>query len=317
MKILFAGTPEFAATSLSTLINANQHQVCAVYTQPDRPAGRGRKQIPGPVKTVATEHAIPVLQPVNFKSAEAVATLAAFEPDLMVVAAYGLILPQAVLDTPKLGCINIHASLLPRWRGAAPIQRAIEAGDEETGITIMQMDAGLDTGAMMLKKPVAIEATDTGGTLHDKLARLGGECLLDALDRIQRGTIKPEAQDDSQASYAHKLNKEDGRIDWHQGAREIERKIRAFNPWPVAFTEQNGTRIRVFEATANDEPGHTAAPGTVIRRDKKGIAVACGQGTVTITRLQLPGNKAITALDLINGGQPVLPVQSALDPVDR
>ncbi len=316
MNIVFAGTPEFAATSLSALVNTGQHQVCAVYTQPDRPAGRGRKLLPSPVKKIALAHSIPVRQPLNFKSDAEIATLTEFAPDLMVVAAYGLILPQAVLATPQLGCINIHASLLPRWRGAAPIQRAIEAGDRVTGITIMQMDSGLDTGSMLLRKSVAIEPADTGGTLHDKLARLGAECLLEALDTMASGSIRPEPQDDSLANYAGKLSKEDGRIDWQLDAKDIECKIRAFNPWPIAFTEQNGNRIRVFAASANDAPANAPA-GTVVRRDKKGITIACGNGTLTITKLQLPGNKAISALDLINGGQAVLLTRSTLDPLHR
>jgi methionyl-tRNA formyltransferase len=302
VRIVFAGTPDFAATALQALL-ATHHELIAVYTQPDRPAGRGRKPTPSPVKQVALDAGLPVFQPDTLKTADAQQTLAGLAADVMVVAAYGLILPKAVLDLPRHGCLNIHASLLPRWRGAAPIQRAIAAGDTETGITIMQMDEGLDTGAMLLKKATPIQADDTGGRLHDRLARLGGEAIVEALTRLEQGRLAGEPQRHEEACYAHKLTKDEGHIDWHQPAEVIERQIRAFDPWPGTYTELDGQRLRLHQAHV--VPG-TGTPGTVLRRERDGIDVACGEGALRITRLQLPGARAQSVNDLINGGKPLL-----------
>ena len=304
MRIVFAGTPEFAATALQALLD-HGHQVIAVYTQPDRPAGRGRKLMPSPVKQAALDAAIPVMQPENFRQQEDRDALAALQPDLMIVAAYGLILPQPVLVIPRLGCLNIHASLLPRWRGAAPIQRAIAAGDSETGITIMQMDAGLDTGAMLLKLTTPITPEDTGGSLHDRLAVLGGEAILQALQGLADDSLTPEPQDNSQANYAHKLSKEEGHIDWRQSAHVIQRLIRAFNPWPGTYTDLGDQRIRLHQAQVLDQPSSQPA-GTVLCRERAGIDVATADQVLRITQLQLPGTRAISASDLINGGKPLL-----------
>ncbi|MEX2474536.1 methionyl-tRNA formyltransferase [Marinobacter sp.] len=304
MRIVFAGTPDFAAIALKALLAAH-HDVVAVYSQPDRPAGRGRKLTPSPVKQVALDAGIPVFQPESLKTAEAQNALRALEADVMIVAAYGLILPKAVLDTPTHGCLNIHASLLPRWRGAAPIHRALAAGDPETGITIMQMDEGLDTGAMLLKTVAAIEPGDTGGSLHDRLAELGGQAIVKALALLKKGELQGEAQNDHQACYAHKLAKAEGHIDWHCEAGVIERLVRAFNPWPGTFTDGHQQRIRVHRAEVlNEAPD--APPGTVLRRERDGIDVACGTGVLRITSLQLPGARPQTASDLINGGKDVL-----------
>ena len=305
MRIVFAGTPAFAARSLSALIAAG-HRIVAVYTQPDRPAGRGRKPTPSPVKQLALDRGLRVCQPESLKDEQAQAQLRDLAPELMVVAAYGLILPKAVLDIPGHGCLNIHASLLPRWRGAAPIQRAIAAGDRETGITIMQMDAGLDTGAMLLKRSTPIAPTDTAETLHDRLAALGGEAICEALTALEAGRLQPVPQDENQACYAPKLRKEEGHIDWSQPAAVIERLIRAFNPWPVAYAQEGDRRIRIFQARVTDAGPASAEPGTVTGREPGGIRVQCGRGSLTVEQLQLPGSRAMNAADLINGGRPVL-----------
>lgn len=304
MRLVFAGTPDFAATALNALIEAG-HTIVGVYSQPDRPAGRGRKLQPSPVKQVALDNGIPVFQPETLKTPEAQRELADLKPDVMIVAAYGLILPKAVLEIPTHGCLNIHASLLPRWRGAAPIQRAIAAGDAETGITIMQMDEGLDTGAMLLKSLTSIEDSDTGGSLHDRLADLGGKAIIKALELLQKGELSGEVQNDELACYASKLSKTEGHIDWAADAKAIERLVRAFNPWPGTYTDLGDQRIRIHEAralvTASD-----AFPGTVVHRDRDGIDIACGNGTLRITRLQLPGSRAQSVNDLINGGKELL-----------
>ena len=297
LRIVYAGTPDFAVPALKALIDS-PHDVVAVYTQPDRPAGRGRKLKPSPVKTVALAHGIPVEQPEKLRDAEVQATLAGYRPDLMVVAAYGIILPAAVLDIPRLGCLNIHASLLPRWRGAAPIQRAILAGDPATGVTIMQMDAGLDTGDMLLKRETAIEPGMTAQQLHDRLAGLGGPALIEAIDGLIDHSVVPEAQDDAQASYAQKLSKDEATIDWGQPAGAIARQVCAFNPWPVAQTTRGGEPLRIWEAGPVDGQG---APGTVVAEGPEGIDVACGEGLLRITRLQLPGGKPLAARDFLNG----------------
>ncbi len=304
MRIVFAGTPDFAATALKALLDAG-HTVVGVYSQPDRPAGRGRKLMPSPVKQVALEANLPVFQPDSLKPEDAQQELAALQPDVMIVAAYGLILPKAVLAIPRHGCLNIHASLLPRWRGAAPIQRAIAAGDRETGITIMQMDVGLDTGDMLLKEATPIGPDDTGGSLHDRLAEMGGKAIIKALASLAKGELTGEAQNGDEANYAHKLSKEEGHIDWTRSAPEIERLIRAFNPWPGTFTDLGDQRIRIHQAEALAQSSDKT-PGTVLRREREGIDIACGNGSLRVTSVQLPGTRALSVNDLINGGKPVL-----------
>ncbi|WP_406665417.1 methionyl-tRNA formyltransferase [Gallaecimonas sp. GXIMD1310] len=299
LRIIFAGTPDFAARHLAALL-ASHHQVVAVYTQPDRPAGRGKKLTASPVKQLAEQHQLPIQQPASLKSPEAQAVLRQYQADVMVVVAYGLILPQAVLDTPRLGCLNVHGSLLPRWRGAAPIQRAIWAGDSETGVTIMQMDKGLDTGAMLHKAALPITADDTSASLYNKLAELGPEALLYTLDRLTQLTAQP--QDDSLANYAQKLSKEEARIDWQLGAAQLERCVRAFNPWPVSFFEHQQQAIKVWAASCLPATSQ-ARPGTIIASSKAGIDVATGDGVLRISQLQLPGKKAMAAADVLNARQ--------------
>ncbi len=298
MRIIFAGTPDFSVFALKSLIES-KHEICAVYTQPDRPAGRGRKLTPSPVKKYALEHNIEVLQPENLKNEDTQEKLRSFDADVMIVVAYGLILPQAVLDIPRLGCINIHASILPRWRGAAPIQRAIEAGDKASGVTIMQMDAGLDTGAIIRIDECDITTQDTGGSLHDKLAEIGGRSIIMALDQIIEPGFTPEPQDDSQANYANKLSKKEAQIDWSSDAQTIIDTVHAFNPWPVAHTVLNGDAMRVWEATSTNSSA-TAKPGEVISCDKDGLKVGCGSGVVCITRIQLPGGKQTDISAFVN-----------------
>ncbi|RVU83465.1 methionyl-tRNA formyltransferase [Leucothrix sargassi] len=300
LRVIYAGTPDFAVPALEALI-ASGHDVVAVYTQPDRPAGRGRKLQPSPVKQVAMAADIPVEQPVNFRDEESRAALAAYQADVMVVAAYGLILPQVVLDTPRFGCLNIHGSLLPRWRGAAPIQRSIQAGDEETGVTIMQMAAGLDTGDMLLKTYYTLSAEDTGQTVHDALAADGAGALLTVLEQLQAGELKPEVQDESLTCYASKLSKAEAEIDWQQSAVEIDRCIRAFNPWPVAFTQKNGQPMRLLMSSVLEGKTTSAEAGTVLAESKHGIEIACGEGVLSISRLQLPGKKAMSVSEFLNG----------------
>lgn len=296
LRIVFAGTPEFAAEHLKALLDGPD-EVIAVYTQPDRPAGRGQKLMPGPVKQLALQHNIPVLQPPTLRDAAAQTELAALKPDLLVVVAYGLILPQAVLDIPRLGCINSHASLLPRWRGAAPIQRAVEAGDTESGVTVMRMEAGLDTGPMLLKITTPISAQDTGGTLHDRLAELGPTAVLQAITGLTDGTLVGEVQDDALATYAHKLNKEEARIDWTRPAEELERLVRAFNPWPICHSTLAGEALKILAAEVSEGQG---TPGTILSVSKDGLIVACGKDVLRLTRLQLPGGKPLNFADLYN-----------------
>ena len=296
LRIIFAGTPEFAAQHLQALLDAGT-SIIAVYTQPDRPAGRGQKLMPSPVKQLALQHDIPVFQPQTLRDPAAQAELAALQADLMVVVAYGLILPQAVLDMPRLGCINSHASLLPRWRGAAPIQRSIEAGDRESGVTVMQMEAGLDTGPMLLKVHTPISAEDTGGTLHDRLAELGSQAVVHAVDALAAGSLVPQVQDDSLATYAHKLSKDEARLDWTRPAVELERLIRAFHPWPICHSTLAGEALKIHAARLAEGQGE---PGTILDAGREGLTVACGEGALSLTRLQLPGGKPLGFGDLYN-----------------
>lgn len=272
----------------------------AVYTQPDRPAGRGQKLSMSAVKQAALKHGLPVEQPPKLRELEHVEHLASFEPDVIVVVAYGLILPQAVLDIPRLGCINIHASLLPRWRGAAPIHRAIEAGDAETGVTIMRMEAGLDTGPMLLERREPIRPTDTTATLHDRLAMLGAQALLAALPGIANGSLAPTPQPAAGVTYAAKITKDEARIEWNRPAIEIDRQIRAFNPWPVAQTTLSGAQLRVWNATLENEAAH-AKPGTIVRTNERGICVATAAGSLVLTHVQSAGRKAVAALEFARG----------------
>jgi len=298
MRIVFAGTPEFAVSSLRAA--ARHHEVVAVYTQPDRPAGRGRGLAPSPVKLEAVARGIPVYQPETLKDEAAQQQLRDLQPDLMVVVAYGLILPKAVLTIPTHGCWNVHGSLLPRWRGAAPIQRAIQAGDQKTGICLMQMEAGLDTGPVLLHQELPIAATDTGGQLHDKLAELGAQVLSDGLGLLRAG-IKPIArpQPEQGVTYAHKLDKAEAKLDWAQDAETLARTVRAFNPWPIAEALLAAERVRIHGAVALDV-AHGQAPGTVLAAGREGIDIACGQGALRLRVLQREGGKAITAADYLN-----------------
>ncbi|MBK6333837.1 MAG: methionyl-tRNA formyltransferase [Thermomonas sp.] len=298
MRIVFAGTPEFAVPCLRAA--AGKAEVVAVYTQPDRPAGRGRGLAPSPVKLEAVQRGIPVLQPENFKSALSKQALRALKPDLMVVVAYGLILPQSVLDIPVHGCWNVHASLLPRWRGAAPIQRAIEAGDTRSGVCLMQMEKGLDTGPVLLAQALDIGANETGGQLHDRLSALGAQVLADGLGLL-RASIRLPAypQPDEGVTYAHKIDKTEARLDWSRPAVALANRVRAFNPWPMAEAQLAGERVRIHGAVALDE-AHAGLPGTVLRAGRDGIDVACGTGALRLRVLQRDGGKAITAADYLN-----------------
>lgn len=303
LRIAFAGTPDFAAHHLKALLDDGSHDIVAVYTQPDRPfgrggGGRGKQLSASPVKELASAHNLPVLQPQTLRDEESQRQLAALDADIMVVVAYGLLLPEEVLETPRLGCINVHASILPRWRGAAPIQRAIEAGDAYTGITIMQMDVGLDTGDMLVKVATPVGERDTAAILHDKLVKLGCPALLEALDQLAEGRAAPEKQHESQATYAHKLSKGEALIDWRLPAADIERKVRAFNPSPIACTDIGGQRVRIWAAEPTPEKGD---PGRVLSADKFGLVIGCGEASLRITELQLPGKKRLPATDVLRG----------------
>ena len=297
MRIVFAGTPDFAVPALEAVVAAG-HYVAAVLTQPDRPAGRGLAAVASRVKQAAARRGIPVLQPATLKSPAAQGELQALAPDALVVAAYGLILPQAVLDIPRLGAINIHASLLPRWRGAAPIHRALLAGDRETGISIMQMDAGLDTGPVLLREALPILPEDTAGTLHDRLAALGARLVVSALDGLARGALVATPQPAAGATYAAKLEKQEARIDWTRPAAEIARQVRAFNPVPGATARVRGTEVKVWQAAP---AGGTGEPGAVIAIDPQGIVVAAGTGALRLEALQRAGGKRLSASDLLRG----------------
>ena len=313
LRIVFAGTPEFAASHLQAILQQGIHEVIGVYSQPDRPAGRGQKLVASPVKQLALAHNIPVFQPLTLRDAAAQAELAELKPDLMVVVAYGLILPQAVLDMPRLGCINSHASLLPRWRGAAPIQRAIEAGDDVTGVTVMQMEAGLDTGPMLHKVSTPITAQDTGGSLHDRLAELGSAAVLEVLQQLAEGTMQAEKQDDSLANYAHKLSKAEAKLNWQQSAIKLDQQIRAFNPWPVSHSQLNGQVIKVHAAEPVLENNTSAAPGTILAAEREGLVVACGEGALRLTQVQLPNARAMSVADVLNSKQELFPVGAVFD----
>lgn len=297
LKIIFAGTPDFAARHLDALL-ASEHQVVGVFTQPDRPAGRGNKLTPGPVKVLAQAHDIPVFQPKSLKPEENQQLVAGLQADVMVVVAYGLILPQAVLTMPRLGCINVHGSLLPRWRGAAPIQRSLWAGDNETGVTIMQMDVGLDTGDMLHKITCPINADDTSASLYDKLAQLGPQGMLTTLSLLAAGSAQPEVQDEPLVTYAEKLSKEEARLDWSLSAVQLERCIRAFNPWPVSYFLIDDQPVKVWQASVL--PHRSAQPGEILQADKHGIQIATADGVLNLLSLQPAGKKAMAAQDLLN-----------------
>jgi methionyl-tRNA formyltransferase len=313
LRIAFAGTPDFSVPALEALLGSG-HRVVGVLTQPDRPKGRGRQLAASPVKEAALKHGLAVSQPETLKTDAGRAELRSWAPDLLVVVAYGLILPPQVLVLPRLGCLNIHASLLPRWRGAAPIQRAILAGDALTGVTIMLMDAGLDTGPMLLKKEVPIAPADTGGSLHDRLASLGADALLEALGPYADGALKPVPQPTEGASYAAKLEKSEALIQWERDALDIERQVRAFNPWPVAETRLDGEQLRIFGAAADRggtaiEPAAGTAPdvkpplpGTIVEVQGDSLLIQCGRGRLAVRQLQRPGRRAMSAADFVRGG---------------
>lgn len=300
MKIVFAGTPDFAAAHLQALLNSPDHSVVAVYTQPDRPAGRGKKLTPSPVKELALKHQIAVLQPLSLKPPEQQWVLAELQADIMVVVAYGLILPQPILDTPRLGCINVHASILPRWRGAAPIQRAIEAGDTETGVTIMQMDAGLDTGAMLSFSQCTIEQDETSASLHRKLERLGAPALLHTLDNLDVGCVVAVDQDDRLSCYAAKIDKSEALIDWTQSAQTLDNQIRAFNPLPAAYTTLDDLRIKVWQAQPQSQViPDSHRPGQIIAADNRGLLVRCGENNLLLSEIQLPGKSRMAVSEIL------------------
>ena len=301
LKVVFAGTPDFAARHLQGLIDS-PHQIVAVMSQPDRPAGRGKRLQPTPVKAVALEAELPVWQPVSLKNADGEATLSQYNADILVVVAYGLMLPTAILDIPRLGCLNVHASLLPRWRGAAPVQRAIEAGDTETGVSIMTMEPGLDTGPVLLTRTLPISSDHTSGALLDDLAQLGVTALIDSLENIDTLLATAAPQDDSEATYAHKISKQEGALNWSAAADALARRVRAFHPAPGCYTHLGGDRLKVLSAHAVDKP-HEGRSGEIIAADESGIRVGCGEGQLVITEAQLPGAKVQPVATLLRGHQ--------------
>ena len=298
MKIVFAGTPDFAVPTLQALLDSS-HEVCAVYTQPDRPAGRGRKLTPSPVKSLALQHDIPVYQPENFKQAEDREALRTLDTDLMVVIAYGLILPQSVLDIPHKGCINVHGSLLPRWRGAAPIHRALMAGDSETGITIMKVVKKLDAGDMLYKIACPITDKDTSSTLHDRLAEMGAHGLIEVVEQLDKSTVIAEPQDETLVTYAEKLDKAESTLDWRRPAIDLDRQIRGLNAWPVAQTSFKGETLRVWFSQILDATCEELSPGTISTRDHA-LDVATGDGLLRLLEVQLPGGKRVSGKDFLN-----------------
>lgn len=303
LKIIFAGTPDFAAQHLQALIQS-EHEVIAVYTQPDKPAGRGKKLQASAVKILAETHGIPVYQPKSLRKPEAQAELQALNADVMVVVAYGLILPKEILDAPRLGCLNVHGSLLPRWRGAAPIQRAIWAGDRQTGVTIMQMNEGLDTGDMLHKVYCDIESTETSAGLYQKLAELAPPALLDVLNGLEQGQFKPETQDETLSNYADKLSKEEAKLDWQLSAETLERHVRAFNPWPICYfstQDQQGNELVLKVYQAQVLPHQNKPAGTILAADKNGIQIATSNGVLNLLQLQPAGKKPMSAQDFLNG----------------
>ena len=301
LKVVFAGTPDFAARHLQGLIDS-PHQIVAVMSQPDRPAGRGKRLQAPPVKAMALDAELPIWQPALLKSADSEAILSQYEADILVVVAYGLILPEAILGIPKLGCLNVHASLLPRWRGAAPVQRAIEWGDTDTGVSIMAMEPGLDTGPVLLTRTLPISSDHTGGTLLDDLAKLGVTALIDSLENIDTLLAKAAPQDDSEATYAHKIEKQERALDWSAAAALLARRVRAFHPAPGCYTLLGGDRLKVLAAHAIDEAHHGSA-GEIVMADELGIRVSCGEGQLVITEAQLPGAKAQSVATLLRGNQ--------------
>ena len=298
MRVIFAGTPDFAATHLQAILEDDRYQLVAIYTQPDRPAGRGKKITQSPVKKLALANDIQLEQPASLTDIKTQETIARLEADVLIVVAYGLILPQAVLDIPRLGCINVHGSILPKWRGAAPIQRAIEAGDRETGVTVMQMDVGLDTGPMLTTSLCTIDDKETSASLYPKLAVLGAQALINTLEKMRSGTAVGIAQDSTQSSYADKIAKQESLIDWSASVTEIERRIRAFNPFPAAYSLVNGQRIKIWLASAvsRDYPG---VPGEILSADDDGLLVKCGNGALLISTIQLAGKSKMCVAEVL------------------
>ncbi|CAL7959904.1 10-formyltetrahydrofolate:L-methionyl-tRNA(fMet) N-formyltransferase [Gammaproteobacteria bacterium] len=314
MKIIFAGTAEFALPALRALLNS-PHKICAIYTQPDRPAGRGQKITANPIKKFALAHNLPIYQPTTLKDPIVQKQLQDLAADILINIAYGMILPETVLNSFKFGCANIHPSLLPRWRGAAPIQRAIEAHDQITGVTIMQMDMGLDTGGIYKQETLPIGHTDTTATLFIKTAELGAKLLLETINKIEIGTAKITAQNDAQTTYAKKLTKEEGKIDWHKSAQELDCMIRAFNPWPIAYTEIDGLTIRIWQAEAQNNMSQkitAATPGTIDQSNKNGIDIVTGKEILRLLKIQLPGGKPLPVKDILNAHQQLFAVDKKL-----
>ena len=310
LNIIFAGTLTFAAIALDALIHSPHHLV-AVYTQPDKPAGRGLKLTSSPVKTLALANQLPIYQPSSLKDEIVQRELSAHQADIMVVAAYGMLLPEAVLRIPRLGCINIHPSLLPRWRGAAPIQRTIFAGDKKTGVTMMQMDKGLDTGPMLLQQFYAVAPQETSITLHDVLAKMGAHALLETIDLLAQHKIVPQPQDNQTATYAQKISKEEAHIDWHLSAAQLDQLIRAFQPWPIAFTIWREQTLRIWQAQIIEKV-HQQLPGTILNASAAGIDIATGTHILRLLKMQLPGGKVLSVADFYHAKQDVIVIGERL-----